>query len=131
MIDEAIRGNVYKFDDGKGNREKLVLVVSSNARARDRKVSTIMLGDSPYGHDVVSFADWYLHCGLVTYTNRDKLTEFAFGMPDDVMQEVDLMLSKQLGIDFAEELNFTKQKYQELLNTVVGVNDNGSSKFSD
>ena len=125
MVTEAKRGYIYRFDDNKNSHERYMLVVSSDTRATDKVVSVIMFGDSFLGHDVVKITNEaigvkYLHCGMITYTKREFLTEEVGKISAEELKAVEDILCRELSLreDVVTELNLYKKLYEDLLNKV-------------
>ena len=119
---EAKRGSIYTFCDACGNPTgNYVLVISDDSRSRDKYVSILMFGDSDLGPDVISYEIRpqivkYLHCGMVSYTSRDKLGKCVGQLESDDMQKVDQMILRQLGL--VERVDY-KVLYEELINKLI------------
>jgi len=132
MLEDIRRGFIYEFDTGK-YEPRYVLAVSSNSRSKDKLVSVIMFGNHGGGHDVVHVNNKclgdmkYLHCALVTYTNREYLVREIGQVSADVMSKVDSKLCKELSIfeDGNAELEFYKTVYYDLLDRCMKLCVNG------
>lgn len=126
---EAKRGYIYKFDDRKRDEDRYVLVVSSDERERDNRISILMLGDSDVGHDVVrikcdgmgSKPVRYVHCAMITYTNREYLVKEVCKLPNEKMEKIDKIICREFGLleDLMFTANFYKNAYNELVDRLV------------
>lgn len=120
----ANRGGVYEFynNDG-GFSGNVVVVVSSDDRAKDRFISILMPGNSPVGADVmpiiVDGTTKYLHCGMISYTSRERLGRKIEQLDADTMKHIERIMSKSLGI--SDEVDY-KSLYENLVNKLVMVN---------
>lgn len=126
MVTEAKRGYIYEYDDDKFDGVRYVLVISSDTRATDKMVNTLMLGDSNLGHDVVSitndiFGTKYVHCGMLTYSRRAFLTKEVCKISDEEMENIENTLCRELSLReyLVAEKNFYKKMYKDLLNKLV------------
>lgn len=120
------RGHIYKFVDSKAvTQVKYVLVVGNDSRKNDTLISALLLGDGDLGHDVVEIqlpeiGKKYVHCGLVTYISRHKLTDDLGVIPEDVMCAVEKSIIYELGLDnMFNEGEFYKKAYNNLVNKIT------------
>lgn len=128
-LNPATRGAIYEFLEKDGTTRNFVLVVSSQARATDKIISVLMLGDSPAGFDIVEipFMDTtrYVHCGMVTYCGRTRLGRKMDIVDPEIMRKIDAQLAKDLGIPISDD-SFYKDLYENLVDRLVGVyNESG------
>ena len=88
----------------KNPSKRYVLVVSNDSRSNDKKINILMLGDAYTGRDVVEIKDEaiggvrFVHCGMVTYTNREYLVNEVMKLDSAVMEEVEKVIASELGI---------------------------------
>jgi mRNA-degrading endonuclease toxin of MazEF toxin-antitoxin module len=123
----AKRGHIYEFDDGKSTDKRYVVIISADFRSTDKMVSTLMLGDSHIGHDVVPIdvqslgCTKYLHCGMVTYTKRDILGNDIGELSAEKMKEVEDRICEELDLrqDVQMTANFYEKAYEDLLAKVL------------
>lgn len=124
------RGHVYKWHEGQED-ERFVLAVIGSHRGAEKAISALMFGTSNVGRDVVMVGNnllgnaKYLHCGMVTYINRQDMSDLPlFKVSDKTMALVDRQLCIQLGVtneDTLAELRFYKQKCNELIKQYIGI----------
>lgn len=121
-MNEVFRGTVYKYRAPVDGVQRYALVISADARGRDRYVSILFLTDAPLGHDVIkvtvpAIGVKYVHCGMITYTQRENLIEDVTTVSDYVMSLIDGTILSELGIkhDAEVELNIYKDLYNQLL----------------
>lgn len=128
----AKRGYLYLFHDRNAQwTDKYVVVVSSDNRASDKMVSIIVLGDNRAGVDVVpvnipNVGTKYAHCGMITYIQRQKLTEEICELPEATMDKIDEQLLVQLGLQdkhLVAECNFYEKAYKDLLKQMMRDNE--------
>lgn len=117
----AERGGVYEFyDNNKRNTGNYVVIVSSNARSRDRFVNILMPGNSPVGTDVmpieINGEYKYLHCGMISYTTRDRLGRKVAHLSTDTMRNIEKLMAKGLGITMEADY---KTLYEDLVSRLV------------
>ena len=130
MLLNARKGYIYEYDDGKSADKRYVLVVSSDTRATDRLVNTIMLGSSNLGHDVVPITyeelgeTRYLHCGMITYTKREFLVKEIGKISPEDLKKVESTICYELSLreDVVAQMNFYKNAYEDLLAKVMNTN---------
>lgn len=130
MLLNAKKGYIYEYDDGKSEEKRYVLVVSSDTRAKDRLVNTIMLGSSNLGHDVVPITyealgeTRYLHCGMITYTKREFLVKEIGKISPEDLKKVESTICYELSLreDVVAQMNFYKNAYEDLLAKVMNTN---------
>lgn len=98
----AHRGYIYEFIEKDGSHKNDVLVVSSEGRAYDKLISTIMVGDNPKGKDIVPISyngrKRYIHSELVTFAKRERLGELVAVLPMEAMAVIDEGLAQGLGL---------------------------------
>lgn len=121
-MNEVFRGTVYKYKEPMEGGQRYALVISADARGRDRYVSILFLTDAPLGHDVIkvtvpTIGVKYVHCGMITYTQRENLLEDVTVVSDHIMSRIDGIILSELGIkhDAEAELNIYKDLYDQLL----------------
>jgi hypothetical protein len=122
------RGHIYKWHEGFQD-ERFVLTVGADSRGNERMITVLMFGNSGVGRDVVEIRNnllkdaCYVHCGMVTYVNRQDLSEFPLvKISDKKIAQVNKQLCIQLGITNEEtmiELDFYKRKYNELFEKLI------------
>lgn len=120
----AERGGVFEFMEKDGSVKNMVLVVSSNSRKTDKRVSTVMLGDSNLGSDVVMVeVDGhfkFVHCGMISYSMRNRLGNKICQLSDDKMKEIDLCILEQYGLNYIlDQAKMYERMYSDLV-TVRG-----------
>ena len=77
------RGHIYKWREGMPD-ERFVLTVGADSRGNEKAITVLMFNNSGAGRDVVGIRNnllkdaCYVHCGMVTYVNRQDLSEFPF-----------------------------------------------------
>lgn len=123
------RGHIYKWHEGMPD-ERFVLTVGADSRGNERAITVLMFNNSGAGRDVVCIRNnllkdaCYVHCRMVTYVNRQDLSEFPLvKISDKKIAQVNKQLCIQLGITNDEtmiELDFYKKKYNELIEKLVG-----------
>lgn len=119
----AERGVIYKFIEAEGKNQPkghYCLVVSSMARATDKIITILTLGNSPAGIDVIPVTlpdgtQMYLHCGMVTYTGRDRLGDIVMALSDEEMDKVNTCLMNSLGLSDTADY---KTLYENLMDRV-------------
>lgn len=124
----AERGYIYEWEyPREPNKYNKVLVISNNNRQNDNLVSILFL--STYrgnGDDVVKVnfehEAYCVHTDLITYTQRAYLTRKLAKVSDKTMGQIDLMMSRSLGLPINENLEY-KRLYENLLSNVVGDKD--------
>lgn len=124
------RGYIYKWHEGLSD-ERFVLVVSADNRGNEKLINVLMFGNSWMGRDVIEINNKllgetrYLHCGTVTYVNRNDMSEHSIAqVSEGKMLKVDKLLSVALGItkdDVLAELNFYKRKCDDLIEKITGT----------
>ena len=125
------RGHIYKWREGCED-ERFVLTVGADNRGNERLITVLMFGASGMGRDVVEIKNnllkdtHYVHCGMVTYVNRQDLSELPLvKVSDKKMAQVNKQLCLQLDITNEEtiiELDFYKRKCNELVEKLTGIN---------
>lgn len=127
-MNEVYRGTIYKYKAPVDGVQRYALVISSDARGRDRYVSILFVTDAALGHDVVKvtipeIGVRYVHCGMITYTQRENLVEDVTTVPEHTMSLIDDIILSELGIkhDAEAELSLYKDLYYQLLREVVWV----------
>lgn len=124
----AKRGCVFKFQTPNSQHEnRYALVVSSDARQTERFVSILVLYDNNTGTDIVeidvpTLGTKYVHIGMVTYTLRQNLSDFAGSISADDMAKVNTALLAQLGLvssSLVYENNTYKKMYDELVEKML------------
>lgn len=99
---DAERGGIYIFNNGKDDRE--CLVVSSGRRHRDNLISVLFLTTDRgnISDDVVRFEEagqnMSVRTDLVTYTRRLYLKRKVAQVSDDVMYRIDKGIARSLGL---------------------------------
>lgn len=104
---EAERGGIYTFNNGKEDRE--CVVVSSGRRHKDNIISVLFLttdrgniSDDAVRFDFVNSEDdvWRacVRTDLVTYTRRMYLKRKIAQVPEKVMDKIDKGIARSLGL---------------------------------
>lgn len=104
---EAERGGIYTFNNGKEDRE--CIVVSSGRRHKDNIISVLFLttdrgniSDDVVRFDFVNHEDdvWRacVRTDLVTYTRRMYLKRKIAQVPESVMNKIDKNIARSLGL---------------------------------
>ncbi len=117
----AQRGGIYEFCDADRNvSDNVVLVVSADSRSRDRFINILMPGSSPLGNDVLPIEIdgqmRYLHCGMISYTSRERLGKKLFQLSPEVMSNIERLMAQSLGI--SGEADY-KTLYNDLIAKLV------------
>lgn len=127
-MDEVKRGHIYKYKEDLEGYNRYALVISADARGRDRYVSILFLSDAYLGHDVIKVdiphvGLRYVHCGMITYTQRENLTTDVAVVPAHTMNRIDGIILHELGIkhDAEAELAIYKDLYDELVDAVGDI----------
>lgn len=116
----ADRGGVFEFIEKDGSVKNMVLVVSNDHRKTDKRVSTTMLGDNDYGNDVIELdvngKTKYIHCGMISYSMRNRLGKKLIQLSEDKMKEVDRCIMGQFGLDYVlEQIKMYEKMYKDML----------------
>ena len=119
-IQVAERGGIYEFIEKDGSTKNITLVVSSNKRKTDKRVSTVMLGDNNIGSDVVTVEVGgrfkYIHCGMISYSMRNRLGNKLGQLSEDKMKEIDRCILEQFGLSYVLDAAIRYEKmYQDLV----------------
>ena len=122
-IQVAERGGIFRFIEKDGTEKHLVLVVSDDSRKTDKRISTIMLGSNSQGNDVVCLEVedkiWYVHCGMVSFSLRNRLGERVGTASDSVMEDVDTGILKAMGLNhFREDYVRYEKMYNDLVSSL-------------
>lgn len=126
-MDEVKRGHVYRYKESEDGAPRSALVISANERGRDRYVSILFITDSFLGHDVIKLSvngvPKCVHCGMITYTQRENLTSEVCKVPEHTMHRIDGIILHELGIkhDAEAELAIYKDLYDQLVDAVGDI----------
>lgn len=120
MAQEAKRGVIYNFIEKDGTSKNKVLVVSAEHRREDNIISILMLGTKYTGKDCIEIntqgENWFVHCGLVTYTSRTRLGEEVGKIDEETQRRITNNMAYQLGIN--DELDY-KKLYEDILQRIT------------
>ena len=126
-VQVADRGGIFEFIEKDGSVKNLTLVVSSDRRKTDKRVSTVMLGDSNIGSDVVMVeVDGkfrFIHCGMISYSMRNRLGKKIGQLSEEKMREIDRCIIEQYGLDYIMD---KAKMYEKMYTDLVTA---GSKKF--